>query len=106
MQLMAEIAQYRLGNRPFIGVLGDGDLAGLRAYWQNMHRSTTTGVLPMQLSALALIVHDIKPHAADCEKTFSTMNWIQSPVRNQLLSNKTTAMAALKIHYQHRSAER
>ena len=43
---------------------------------------------------------DIKPHAADPEKTFSLMGWYHSARRSQLVFRTTTAMATIKMHHQ------
>lgn len=47
---------------------------------------------------------DIKPHAADPEKTFSLMGWIHSKRRSQLASKTTTKLAMVKMHYNSMSA--
>ena len=53
----------------------------------------------LQLPQLALLMLDVKPHAADPEKTFSLMGWYHSSRRSQLLSKTTTAMTSIKMHY-------
>ena len=99
--LLSEIGKYRLGRRPFFGALATGDLSSLRDYWENIRisqPSTTTEGEQYQLPSLARIVHDIKPHAADPEKTFSLMSFYHTARRNQLLSKITSAMTAIKMH--------
>ena len=100
--LLSEIGKYRLGRRPFLGALASGDLSSLRDYWENIRvsqPSTAAKEAQYQLPSLALIVHDIKPHAADPEKTFSLMSFFHTARRNQLLSRTTTTMTAIKMHY-------
>ena len=96
--LIADMALYRLQKDPFNGELSDGDLNGLKLYWENVQVSATSTV-HQHLPALALIVHDIKPHAADPEKMASLMGYFHSARRNQLLSRTTTAMTAIKMHH-------
>jgi len=64
-------------------------------YWQNIIKYNDKAQLPW----LALFLLDIKPHAADPEKTFSLMGWIHSARKNQLASKTTTAMAMIKMYY-------
>jgi hypothetical protein len=49
---------------------------------------------------LALLLHDICPHAADPERTFSTMGWFQPPLRNSLDIHTVNMMTAIKQHLQ------
>ncbi len=97
--LLGELKQYRTGAKPFLGTLANGDLDGVRTYWINIQHSAAASGAPLQLPALALIIHDIKPHAADPEKTFSTMGMYGSDRRNQLLNETTTAMTVIKMHH-------
>jgi len=83
-QLLAEIGKYRIRARPYSVTLASGDLDSLREYWENLR--ITKSDVPLQLPLLALIIHDIKPHAADPEKTFSLMGFFHTARRNQLLS--------------------
>ena len=106
LKVASELMQYRLGSKPFLGSMADGDLASLRSYWLNLHKNATDKNRPLQLPSLALIVHEIKPDGAACEKNFSILNRYQSPVRNQLLSRKTTAMTALMMHHGRRDKVR
>ena len=74
----------------------DGELSTLRLYW----KSIASGDEQAQLPQLALLLLDIKPHAADPEKTVSLMGWYHSARRSQLLSRTTTAMTTIKMHHQ------
>ncbi len=53
----------------------------------------------LQLPGLALLLQDIKPHAADPEKTFSLMGWFNSARRSRLLNTTTTNTALIKMHH-------
>ena len=97
--LLAELAKYRLGSRPFLGVMTDGGLNSLHDFWNSIQYTATSSGAPLQLPALATYIHDIKPHAADPEKTFSLMGFFHSSRRNQLLNTTTTAMTAIKMHH-------
>ena len=97
--LLAELAKYRLGSRPFLGVMTDGGLNSLHDFWNSIQYTATSSGAPLQLPALATYIHDIKPHAADPEKTFSLMGFFHSSRRNQLLNTTTTAMTAVKMHH-------
>lgn len=51
--------------------MSDGRLDSLRGFWNgNQHTAAASGT-PKELPALAVIIRNIKPHAADLEKTFS-----------------------------------
>jgi len=54
------------------------------------------------LPALALIVHDIKPHAANPEEMASLMGYFHSARSNQLLSTTSATMTAVKMHNKNR----
>lgn len=95
-QLMGkDMVSYRLHEAPYTSLPPDGELSTLKLYWQNITKDTPTAQLPW----LALFLLDIKPHAADPEKTFSLMGWIHSARRSQLASKTTTKMAMVKMHY-------
>ena len=97
--LLAELNQYRMGARPFLGTMSDGSLNSLQDFWNGIQFTAASGGSPLQLPALAVYIHDIKPHAADPEKTFSLMGFFHSDRRNSLLSSTTTALTAIKMHY-------
>ena len=98
-QLLGELNQYKLGSRPFLGSMADSGLESLLNYWNSIQFSAAASGAPLQLPALAVRIHDIKPHAADPEKTFSLMSFFHTSRRNQLRSETTTAMTAIKMHY-------
>ena len=98
-KLLGELDQYKLGCRPFLASMSDGGLESLRAYWDSIQHTAAASGAPLQLPALAGRIHDIKPHAADPEKTFSLMGFFHTSRRNQLRSTTTTAMTAIKMHY-------
>ncbi|DBA95103.1 TPA: hypothetical protein ACH3X1_002615 [Trebouxia sp. C0004] len=55
-----------------------------------------------------MIVHDVNPHAADPEKTFSlmaheTMGFFDTSRRTSLLHSTTTAMTTIKMHHTRKS---
>ncbi|DBA89268.1 TPA: hypothetical protein ACH3X1_016407 [Trebouxia sp. C0004] len=77
----------------------DGGLNSLHDSWNSIQYTATSGGAPLQLPALATYIHNIKPHAADPEKTFSLMGFFHSARRNQLLNTTTTAMTAIKMHH-------
>lgn len=86
---------YRCSQPPYSRFPPDGDLSTLKLYWQNINKDDSLAELPW----LALLLLDIKPHAADPEKTFSLMGWYHSARRSQLASKTTTAMTQIKICY-------
>ena len=71
----------------------DGELATLKLYWKNIAAINPEAQLPK----LGLLLLDIKPHAADPERTVSMMGWFNSPRRSQLLSTTTTGMTMVKM---------
>ena len=97
--LFAELNQYRMGSKPFLGTMADGSLNSLRDFWTNIQLAAASSGPPLQLPALAVYIHDIKPHAADPEKNFSLMGFFHTARRNQLLSSTVTAITAIKMHH-------
>ncbi len=97
--MLGELNKYRMGVKPFLGSMADGGLESLRAYWESIQFSAASSGAPLQLPALAMRIHDVKPHAADNERAFSTMGWYDSARRNQMRSWVTHAMTAIKMHY-------
>ncbi len=93
--MMSDMLKYRLHEAPYTSLPADGELSTLKLYWQNISRDDDKAQLPW----LALFLLDIKPHAADPEKTFSLMGWIHSARRSQLASKTTTALAMVKMSY-------
>ena len=87
--LLAEMDKYRLGSTPFVGIMSDSGLDSLRSYWNSIQYTAAGSGAPLQLPALAMIVHDVKPHAADPEKTFSLMGFFHTSRRNSLLRSTT-----------------
>ncbi len=67
--MMSDMLKYRLHEAPYTSLPADGELSTLKLYWQNISRDDDKAQLPW----LALFLLDIKPHAADPEKTFSLM---------------------------------
>ncbi|DBA90348.1 TPA: hypothetical protein ACH3X1_003630 [Trebouxia sp. C0004] len=77
---MEDMKRYKIHEVPFDTLPVDGDLATLKLYWKSIAASYDGVELPK----LALLLLDIKPHAADPEKTVSLMGWIHSARRSQL----------------------
>lgn len=98
-KLLGELDQYKQGCRPFLGSMSDGGLHRLRAFWNGIQHTAAASGAPLQLPALAVMIFDIKPHAADPDKTFSLMGFFHTSRRNQLRSSTTTAMAAIRMHH-------
>lgn len=94
-QLMTELRKYKIHKDPFDLMPPDGELATLKLHWKTIAGTDDS----LQLPQLALLMLDVKPHAADPEKTFSLMGWYHSSRRSQLLSKTTTAMTSIKMHY-------
>ena len=96
-QLITDMKRYKIHDAPFDSMPADGELATLTLYWKSISSSNEQ----LELPKLALLLLDIKPHAADpWEKTVSLMGWYHSARRSQLLSRTTTAMTTIKMHYQ------
>ncbi len=93
-QLMTDLKRYKIHEEPFDLMPPDGELGTLKLYWKTIAATDFS----VQLPQLALLFLDIKPHAADPEKTVSLMGWYDSARRNQLLSRTTTAMTTIKMH--------
>ncbi|DBA81620.1 TPA: hypothetical protein ACH3X1_007377 [Trebouxia sp. C0004] len=74
----------------------DGNIATLKLYWKLILSNSSN----LELPKLAMLLLDIKPHAADPEKTVSLMGWYHSARRHSLLSATITAMTTVKMHYQ------
>ncbi|DBA98330.1 TPA: hypothetical protein ACH3X1_001247 [Trebouxia sp. C0004] len=79
--------------------MSDGGMDSLRGFWNGIQHTAAASGAPLQLPALAVRIHDMKPHAADPEKTLSLMGFFHTSRRNQLRSTTTTAMTAIRMHY-------
>ena len=90
---------YKQGASPLLGPTSEGGLDSLRGFWNGIQHTAAASGTPLQLPALAVIIHDIKPHAADPEKTFSLMGFFHTSHRNSLRSSTTTAMATIKMRH-------
>ena len=95
-QLLRDMQQYKIHEDPFEAMPYDGELATLTLYWKNIADANPEAELPK----LALLILDIKPHAADPERTVSMMGWFNQPRRSQLLSSTTTGMTMVKLFHQ------
>lgn len=93
--LQVDMESYKLGDAPYNRLPVDGQLATLRLWWRGILHDYPQAQLP----GLALLLLDIKPHAADPEKTFSLMGWFQSDRRNRLLNKTTTNLTMVKMHH-------
>ena len=78
--------------------MSDGGLDTLHGFWNGIQHTTAANGAPLQLSALAVKIHDIRPYVADPEKTFSLVGFFNTSRRNQLHSTITTAMTAIRMH--------
>jgi len=95
-QLMStDLEKYRLGDAPYSNLPVDGDLGTLQLWWRGLLADHPH----IQLPLLALVLLDIKPHAADPEKTFSLMGWFHSARRSRMLSRTTTNLTMIKMHH-------
>ncbi|DBA77178.1 TPA: hypothetical protein ACH3X1_009752 [Trebouxia sp. C0004] len=95
-QLMEDIKRYKIHEEPYDCMPVDGEVATLKLYWKVILSTGSN----LELPKLAVLLLDIKPHAADPEKTVSLMGWYHSARRSKLLSATTTAMTTVKMHYQ------
>jgi len=95
-QLMEDVKRYKIHEEPYDCMPVDGELATLKLYWKVILSTGSN----LELPKLAVLLLDIKPHAADPEKTVSLMGWYHSARRSKLLSATTTAMTTVKMHYQ------
>ena len=95
-QLLKDMQLYKLHEDPFEAMPCDGELPSLKLYWKNIADANPEAELPK----LAVLILDIKPHAADPEKTVSMMGWFNQPRRSQLLSTTTTGMTMVKMFHQ------
>ncbi len=102
-KLLDEITQYKVGSRLFLGSMANGGLRSLHAYWDGIQHSAAAGGAPLQMPALATRVHDIKPHAAEPEKSFSLVGMFHTSRHTQVRSTTTTAMTAMKMQHTQQS---
>lgn len=51
------------------------------------------------LQQLALLIHNITPHSAACERIFSTLGWIYGKRRLRLSVSKIEGMAKIRSYY-------
>ncbi|PKC69316.1 hypothetical protein RhiirA1_392219 [Rhizophagus irregularis] len=51
------------------------------------------------LQQLALLIFDITPHSASCERTFSALGWIYGKRRLRLSTTKVEGMAKIRSYY-------
>jgi hypothetical protein len=51
------------------------------------------------LQKLALLIHDITPNSAACERNFSTLGWIYGKRRLRLSISKVESMAKIRSYY-------
>ncbi|PKB99879.1 hypothetical protein RhiirA5_382851 [Rhizophagus irregularis] len=52
-----------------------------------------------KLKQLALLIFDITPHSASCERTFSALGWIYGKRRLRLSTTKVEGMAKIRSYY-------
>ena len=96
LRLLDDVKHYKIHAEPYHTMPLDGDLDTLKTYWKAILDSDKKAQLPQ----LAMLLLDIKPHAADPEKTVSLMGWFSSGRRCNLLSTTTTNMTIVKMHQQ------
>lgn len=89
--------QYQAGTPPFDKQYG-GENFIPRNWWAAMPVSDP-GV--RTLRDLALALEDATPHAAGCERRFSSMGWLKSSVRNRMGTSTNGALAMIKAFNQH-----
>lgn len=94
-QLCQQLMRYRAGINPFNQARG-GAAFNVRDWWLAVGASRACN----ELVHLALVLHDIVPHAAAPERTFSLMGWYESGNRHGLGIQTNAMMAAIKQHYQ------
>lgn len=93
--LMTQLQVYKTGGAPFDKGYG-GSAFNLRAWWASMLDTPAA----KESAELAVLLLDIRPHAADPERTFSTMGWFKSARRNRLSVQTTAMMTAIKVYNQ------
>lgn len=95
-QLMQiDLEQYKLGDAPHNRLPLNSQLATLRLRWRGILHDNPE----LQIPSLALLLLDIKRHAADKEQTFSLMGWFQSDRRSRMLNRTTTHLTMIKMHH-------
>ena len=92
-QLLTDIRRYKIHDDPFDVLPCDGELATLKLWWKSIASANPLAELPK----LALLMLDIKPHAADPERTVSLMGWFNHPRRSQLKPSTTAEMTIVKM---------
>ena len=99
-QLMnSDMLKYRLHEAPYTSLPADGKLSTLKLYWQNIIKNSDKAQLPW----LALFLLDIKPHAADPEKSAGVQGHYcignDQDVLQQLDSQSQASYTTVHIHH-------
>ena len=68
-QLLRDIQRYKIHDDPFDVMPCNGELVTLKLWWKSIALATPQAELPK----LALLMLDIKPHAADPKRIVSLM---------------------------------
>ena len=94
-ELMHQMKKYRVREKPF-----DIELSTIETphtWWFSLEDSFPKG--EDYLVQLALKLFSITPHAAGCERVWSSLGWIYGKRRNRLGLNKIEKMYKLSAYY-------
>lgn len=87
-----QMQQYGLGQKPFDAPCG-GPGFDPKMWWLDLAEAAP------KLSELACILLDVVPHAAQPERTFSTMGWFEGGQRTWLSAESNAKLTAIKMYY-------
>lgn len=94
-ELMHQIKQYRTRQEPFDIRIGASEIP--YTWWFSLEDCFPKG--EDYLVQLALKLFSVTPHAAGCERVWSSLGWIYGKRRNRLGLNKIENMYKLSAYY-------
>jgi hypothetical protein len=94
-ELMHQMKLYRTRQKPFDIDLGDSEFP--ITWWSSMEDNFSKE--KDYLVQLALKLYSVTPHAAGCERVWSSLGWLYGKRRNRLELNKIENMYKLASYY-------
>jgi hypothetical protein len=94
-ELMHQMKLYRTRQKPFDIDLGDSEFP--ITWWSSMENNFSKE--KDYLVQLALKLYSVTPHAAGCERVWSSLGWLYGKRRNRLELNKIENMYKLASYY-------
>lgn len=91
-RLIGQMRLYKLGQPPYNMLFGDP--FDLKAWWLSLRTAATT-----EIADLGVLLGHLTPHAADVERMFSMVGWMDAPRRNRLAVGSLNMLAVVKSHH-------